>query len=68
MVVLLTVCFFLSSYLSIFLSTCEELHWKYVLDFAVFLHVARSFFNQSDSGLFKLKHVPGYYHMTRQTD
>ena len=60
--------FFLSSYLSVFLSACEELHWKCVLDFAVFLHVARSFFNQPDSGLFKLKHVPGCYHVTRQID
>ena len=42
----------LSSYLSVFLSPCEQLHWELMLHFAVFLHVPRRFLNQSD---FKLQ-------------
>ena len=32
----------------VFLSGCEQLHWKYMLDFSDFVHLARSVLNQSD--------------------
>ena len=59
--------FRLSSYLCVFLSACEILHWKFMLDFTESLHVARHFLNQLHSGLFKLKQVSGYYHVTRHS-
>ena len=36
-----------------------------MLDFTEILNVAGSFFNQSDSGNFKLKQVTGYYDVSR---
>ena len=69
--------FFLSSYLSVFLSACEQLHWISMLDFTVILHVARGFVNQSDCKTFQIsalkkrlsyiKHVHGCYHVTRHS-
>ena len=47
--------FCLSSLLSVFLPDCEQLHWKYMLDFSEFLHVARDVLNQSDSRFLKIQ-------------
>ena len=43
------------SHLPIFLSGCEQLHWKYRRDFSDFVHVARIFFNPSDCRIFRTK-------------
>ena len=43
----------LSSLLSVFLPGCEQLHWKYMLDFSELLNVVTGFLKQSDCSNFE---------------